>query len=229
MSEVERNGNARDEERVGAMPGEDTESAWLRARREDPRAPPPSPALVREHAHLEDMLGNLPPICVDDSWHDDVLKAAMRAYRRTTRRRWTATALGVAAVAGVIWLWPAHRSREPELEVNIKPSNGKTRGGEAAIGDHLIIRARAETDSDLRVYRDRTALLAWCPGGPSCTSSGGPADEKRIDLTLDTTGEYDVLLVSGASLALPRESMDAYMAAARTANARVMSRRIDVR
>jgi hypothetical protein len=229
MSDREREGNASDPEHVGAVPAEDAESAWLRARRRDPGAPPPSPALVREHAQLEDMMGNLPAIRVDDSWHDDVLNAAIRAHRRTTRRRWAATVLGAAAVMSVIWLWPAHRPRDPRFDLWIEHPHGATRGGEATIGDHLMVRARLEADSDLRVYRDRTTLLAWCPRGAHCSSSEPDADEKLIDLTLDLPGEYDVLMVAGAGEALQDGPMDAFLAAARSNNARVAARTVDVR
>jgi hypothetical protein len=185
---------------------------------------------VRTHAQLEDMLGNLAALRVDDSWHDDVLKAAIRAHRRVTRRLWTTTILGAAAVMSVIWLWPSHRHRDPTLEVQVAHPHGETRGGEAAIGDLLIVRAQLEPDSDLRVYRDRTAVLARCPQGPGCRPSGSSTDEPLIHLTLDLPGEYDVLHVTGAGSALPKDGpMDAYLAAARNANARVASRRVDVR
>jgi hypothetical protein len=229
MSESGGDGNASDPERVGAMPVEDTESVWLRARSRDRGASPPSPALVREHAQLEGMLGNLPATRLDDSWHDDVLKAAMRDHRRTTRRRWTATVLGAAAVVSAIWLWPARRPREPWLDVQIGHPNGPTRGGEAAIGDLLIVRAQLEPGSDLRVYRDRTDVLARCPHGPGCRSSGANADEPLIHLALDVPGEYDVLLVAGADGALPDGPMDTFLAAARNKNARIAARTVDVR
>jgi hypothetical protein len=231
MSEGERDGKASQPEGVGAVPAEDAESAWLRARRQDPGAPPPSPALVRAHAQLESLLGNLPPIRADDSWHDDVLKAAIRAHQRTTRRRWTATVLGAAAVVSAIWLWPARRPREPWLDVQIDHPNGPTRGagGEAAIGDLLIVRAQLEPGSDLRVYRDRTDVLARCPHGPGCRSSGANADDPLIHLALDVPGEYDVLLVAGADGPLPDGPMDTFLAAARNTNARIASHRVDVR
>ena len=228
MSEGDGDGSASRPEGVGATSAADAESAWLRARRNDPGAPPPSPALVRAHAQLESMLGNLAPMRVDDSWHDDVLKAAIRAHQRTTRRRWAATVLG-AAVVSAIWLWPAPRPHEPKLEVEIEHPRGPTRGGggEAAIGDRLVVRAELEPGSDLRVYRDRTDILARCPQGPGCLGSG--ADELQIELVLELPGEYDVVLVAGAGRALPDGPMDGFLAEARTAKARISSRRDEVR
>lgn len=227
MSESEGGGTASDPERVGAMPAEDAESEWLRARSRDPGAAPPSPALVREHAQLEGMLGNLPARRVDESWHDDVLKAAM-AHQRTTRRRWTAAILGAAAAVSVIWLWPAHQPRDPALNVWIRHPNGETLG-DARIGDHLMVRARLEADSDLRVYRESTELRARCPGGPFCSVSPDAPDEKQIDLPLELPGVYDVLLVIGAGAISPEATMDDYLVAAHAAHARVESRQVNVR
>lgn len=228
MSESEGDGTAGAPERVGAMPAEDAESEWLRARSRDPGASPPSPALVGEHAQLEGILGNLPTMRVDESWHDDVLKAAIQD-QRTARRRWAAAILGTAAVVGVIWLWPADRPRDPMFDMWIRHPNGVTLGSDATIGDHLMVRARLDADSDLRVYRDRTVLLARCPRGAHCSSSGTDADERLIELTLDLPGEYDVLMVAGVGEALPDGPMDAFLAAARTRSARVASRTVDVR
>jgi hypothetical protein len=223
----ESDGNASESERVGPILVEDAESEWLRARNRDPGASPPSPALVREHAQLEGMLGNLPTMRVDDSWHDDVLNAVRHDHQRTTRRRWTATILAAAAaVVGVILLWPAPR---PPFDMWIRHPGDATLGDEATIGDHLMLRARLEADSDLRVYRDRTTLRARCPGGPFCSSPQGAPDEKLIDLTLDLPGQYDVLFVVGAGATAPDAPMDAYLAAARAANARVVSRQVVVR
>src|SRR5262245_3938850 len=55
---------------------ERAESAWLRARESDPHAPAPSLKIASEYAELEDLLGRLPSAPADESWHDEVLRAA---------------------------------------------------------------------------------------------------------------------------------------------------------
>jgi len=214
---------------------ERAEAAWLLARERDPGAPAPSPAIARDHAELEDLLGNLPPGPSDERWHDDVLRLAsssvspIRPWWRKRGYRWAmgGGALVAAAAAAVLVLRPAPRSLD-ELEVAIRPGDPARGGsGEAVIGDHLIIRARPRGTGDLRVYRADGPLVARCPDGPGCATSAH--GELAIEVTLDAPVRHHVILVVGTPDRLPDGTMDAYLDAARAAKARiVMYQPIDV-
>jgi len=228
MSEAERSA-APDDDRLDLKRAEDAELAWLCARRRNPDAPPPSLALAREHAQLESTLRNLPSIRVENNWHDEVLRTALRAHRRTTRGKWTAALLmSMAVVAGGTALWRPARGPELTLEFSYKQV---TRGGElsASIGDKLLVTAWADSDSELRVYRNGFALLAHCPGDSRCASPGGARNEQRLELSLDVPGDYDIILVVSAGRAFAGASMDEYMSAVITAKARFVSRWLLVR
>lgn len=208
---------------------ERAEAAWLRARDHDPTAPAPSPAIARGHAELEDLLGELPPDASDERWQDEVSRLAASSVapaRPPQRRRVYRWALGgtlvaAAAVAAVV-LRPRPRPRAGELEVAIRPGDparGDSR--EAVVGDRLVIRARPRGAGDLRVYRADGALVARCPDGPGCTT---PAHgEHAIDVRLDAPVQYHVILVDGLTGDLPGRTMDAYLDAARAANARIVT------
>jgi hypothetical protein len=56
---------------------ERAESEWLLARDHDPAAQAPSSMLASDYAELEGLLGNLPAGVADESWHEDVLRAAV--------------------------------------------------------------------------------------------------------------------------------------------------------
>ena len=227
MSDAERNADPDGDERLDVKLAEDAESVWLCARQRNLDAPPPSLMLAREHAQLEGMLGNLPSLRVEDSWHDEVLRAAIRAHRRSTRGRWTAALLSVAAVVGGAALSRPRPVRGPELELEVR-RNQITRGSEPSVGDQLGIIARSDSDSDLRVYYNGVALLARCPGDPRCAYPGGPRNEQILKLSLNAPGEYDVMLVVSTGRAFPGASMDEYLSAVVTAEARFVTRRMHV-
>lgn len=212
---------------------EGAEAAWLLARDSDPSTPAPSQELARDHAELEDLLGNLPAGASDESWHDEVLKLATSSAapssaapspppRRRRAYRWAiAGALVAAAAVAAVVLIPRPRPRAVELEVAIRhvdPARGDST--EAVVGDHVVIRARPRGTGDLRVYRADGVLVARCPDGPGCITAHG---EHAIDVRLDAPVQYHVILVDGLTGDLPGQTMDAYLDAARAANARIVT------
>jgi hypothetical protein len=208
---------------------ERAEAAWLLARDSDPSTPAPSRELARDHAELEDLLGNLPAGASVESWHDEVLRLATssaapsRPPRRRRAYRWAiAGALVAAAAVAAVVLIPRPRPRAGGLEVAIRPGD-PARGDstEAVVGDHVVIRARPRGTGDLRVYRADGVLVARCPDGPGCiTAAHG---EHAIDVRLDAPVQYHVILVDGLTGDLPGQTMDAYLDAARAANARIVT------
>lgn len=209
---------------------EDAESAWLLARRKNQDVSPPSPRLAREHAQLETLLENLPSMRVDDSWHDAVLHDASRTQQRAMRTRWAAALLAVVAIGGGAVLWKPLPVREPVLALEVRPKQ-VMRGNDrsASIGDDLIVTARTDADSELRVYHNGTRLLARCPGDSRCRHPHGRPTDRTLELSLDRPGNYDIILVLGDGGAFPDASTDQYLSAAITAKAQFMSRQVLVR
>lgn len=213
-------------------PTERAESEWLLAREHDPRAPPPSPEIAADYAVIEDLLGSLPAGPSDEGWQEDVWRALSASIRpastplastvsppwwRTPVSRWSmGGALVAAAAVIVLILLP----RAPELEVTTSHI-GAMRGAsdEVVVGDHLVVTARPREVGDLRVYRSDGMLVARCPNGPGCRN--GSREEQTIEITLDAPVQYQVILVDGGN-ALPDGAMDAYVDAARAANARII-------
>lgn len=213
---------------------ERAESAWLFARERDPLAPAPSSKIANDYAVIEDLLGNLPPGVPDESWHEEVLRAASfatspsRPWWRGTGSRWAmGGAFVTAAVVAVLLLIP--RAPGTELEVTIV-RGGSTRSDskEAGVGDHLVVTARPRGAGDLRVFRSDGTLVARCPDGPACRAS--VHGDYTIEVTLDVPVHYQVILVIGMGNAFHDGTMDAYLDAARLAQARIVTYpRIDVR
>jgi hypothetical protein len=217
---------------------ERAESAWLLAREQDPGAPAPSPAIVRDYAELEDLLGSLPAGPPDESWHEEVLRlsatatataaAAPRPRPCRRRHRWAAAgALAAAAVATVVVLRPRSSSPDGELEIEIR--HGDLVRGDAtvaAVGDHLIVRTRALGGGDLRVYRADGALVGRCPVASECTISADGT--LSLEVRLDAPLQHHVILVRGVTGHISGETMNAYLDAARAASARIDTRRIEV-
>jgi hypothetical protein len=175
------------------------------------------------------LLGNLPALRVDESWHDHVLRAGMYDQRRATLKRWSAAGIaGLAVITSVFVMRSSHGVSELALDVTIQHGDGgATRGVEAMVGDHIFVRARAEADSDLRVFRNGILLLANCPGVANCVISNG--SEKVLNVRIAVPGEYEVILAGGAQLAPAGASMDRFLAAARSKDVRVRKHLIDVR
>jgi hypothetical protein len=64
-------------------------------------------------------------------------------------------------------------------------------------------------------------LVARCPDGPGCTSAGH--GEYTIEIVLDAPAQYYVILAVGVTAPSPTGPMDAYIDAARTAKARIIT------
>jgi len=238
MTERYKQTGARTDDLADPPPGSDAEraeSAWLLARDHDPFAPAPSPQIAGEYGEIEDLLRTLPP-GPDDGWQAEVLRAASalapssRPRRRASRVLWgMGGAIAAVAVVVVVVLHP--RPAGDELDVAIRHVD-KTRGdsGQVVIGDQLIVRAPAAPDERdprdpraqraLRVFRSG-APVAWCPGGPGCTTAHDGA--QVIDLTLDAPVRYQVLLVVGMPQRPRDDTLEAYLDAARAANARIVA------
>lgn len=229
-----------------------TESEWLLVSDRDPNAPPPSQRIARDYEHLEDLLGSLPVGPPDESWHDEVLKAAssLATSRLPLRRRpvfkWAfGGALLAAASFTAILLLP----RPAELQVSIRHGNNNyaneakllkepirhgneaRAAGETVVGDRLVVEARPKDGAgDLRVFQANGTPVAKCPKGPGCRVTTG--EHYVIDLTLEKPVQYQVILVVGDGAVvsrLPDGPMSAYLKAANAADVRiVMHRPIDV-
>ena len=202
---------------------ERAESTWLLTRQDDPGAAPPSSKIASEYVELEGLLHTLPTGSPDQSWHDDVLRAASPSARRSrqwwgSRAGWTGVAALVAVAAVVVLV---RRPRAPaELEVAIRHVNGARGDSEVVVGDHAVVSARPGTAADLRVFRYDGTLVARCPDGTGCRI---PAPGQYIlEVPLDAPVRYHVVLVTGMSRALPLSTMDTYIDAARAADAHIV-------
>jgi hypothetical protein len=202
------------------------ESDWLLARDRDRDAPAPSAEIASDYAEIEDLLRELPLGPSDESWHAEVLRAAVatmsppRPWWRRTAFRWTMMGAGVVAAAAVVLLVVVPPTRA-ELEVALQHVD-TTRGGpnEAVVGDHLVVTARPHGPAELRVYRSDGTLVARCPDGPGCrTLDHG---ELAIEIRLDAPVPYQVILVVGVT-ALPDGTMNAYLDAANAAHADIVT------
>lgn len=213
------------------------EAQWLLAKERDPSAPAPSEQLATEHAELHALLTSLPEGAPDDAWQQAILRQVRSAPPAAPappwwRRSWLSwTVGGGLAAAATLTLWLLARPARPELEVTTVSRLDK-RSQEVAVGDRLVVDARPSGAADLRVFRSSGELVARCPSGPACTSSGS---ELRIELILDAPGRYHVILAAGLKRPLPETGMgagtdarmDAYIDAARAADARITVREVE--
>lgn len=216
--------------------GDDTELTWLQARALDPAAPEPVPGLARQYAQLERLLSELPAVPGEAEWHADVLHAAKRQQRRT-RVGWVLGGGGLAAAAAAVLAVQVLSDSEPPAKFDQEAlvvkivETGRARGGElrGGVGGQLTASGWTKgAPGELRVYRGQS-LIARCPDGPRCVSSGGPFGAQIVDLTFDIPSIYRVIFAQGPNLtALPLEPMDAYLEALGT-GAEISSRSINVR
>ena len=211
------------------------ESEWLLARERDPGAPAPSQEIASDYAEIEHLLRNLSLGPSEDSWHDEVLRAAaataapVRSWWRSAAFRWLMGGGGavLAAAVAVLVLIPRTPPKLEVLEVAIHHLDAtRSDPKEAVVGDHLVVLARPPGAADLRVYRSGGTLVARCPSGPACrTLDQGVLS---IDVRLDAPVQYQVILVVGTTGAFPDGAMDAFLDAARAANASITPYPIDV-
>jgi hypothetical protein len=202
---------------------ERAESAWLIARDSYPAARAPSLQIESDYAEIEGMLGNLAPYASDERWHDEVLRAAApprRWWHGGGSRRAAGAAFIMAAAVAVLVLIPRPPAAELEIEIrHADPTRSDSR--EAAVGDQLAITARPRGAGDLRVFRSDGTPVARCPDGPACKVA--THGEYIIEFTFDAPGQYQVILVVGMNAALPDTMMNAYLDAAGTAKARIVT------
>jgi hypothetical protein len=206
---------------------ERAESEWLLKRENEPAALAPSSKIANDYVELENLLGSLPTGLPDEQWTDEVLRLAAGSSK--PRPPWRRPAVGwgiggalVAAAAVMLVVMLLVIPRGPELEVEVRRLDEMRRDpNEVVVGDHLIVRARPPAPGELRVYRSADTLVARCPDGPQCT--GAAHGEYTIEIALDAPVQYHVLLVVGATAPSLGETMDAYMNAARAANARIIT------
>jgi hypothetical protein len=207
------------------------EARWLLAREHDPDAPPPSLEVAADYDELEDLLGNLPSSAPDEGWKDEVFRAIAAAQRsppmppppttwpwwRTPASRWVLTDAMAMTMAVLLLL-----QRAPMLDITIRHlSASRGAPGEVAVGDHLVVTARPRQAGDLRIYRSDGSLVARCPHGPACTT--GYDGALTLEVTLDVTAKYHVILLDGLGEALPDGTMNVYLDAALSADARILT------
>jgi hypothetical protein len=239
MSPRGRSPDSEAEQLVNVPPLDETERAesmWLLARDSDPSAVPPSPATARDYQEIEDLLGNLPPRTADTGWHKEVLRrvadqvpAPLPWWRRTSIR-WAITGAFVAGAAALLISRPPRPPQSPELEVATWRAGEPRDLDGVSVGDRLVVTARPRAGiGDLRIYLPNGTLVARCPRGPACSISNG---REVIDITLEKPVQYQVILAvmaADAAHELPGDAMQAYLDAARAANARIiLSPPIDV-
>lgn len=236
---------------------ERAEATWLIERDRDPSAPAPSPAVQREYAELEDLLGSLPPIAEVAGWQQAVLRRAAAAAAavasvpaadeppkspplpindakppvRRRAARWAAGAALAAVAAAVLALVNLRpRSPSPADELRIELRHGdQVRGdqAEAAIGDTLVIRGHSLETGDLRVFRADGTPAGWCPDGPGCSLA--PSGRRSLEIKLDRPTEYRLILVIGLAGTVPGKTWSEYLAEVRARNGIIaLEQRIEV-
>lgn len=174
-----------------------------------------------ERAEIAELLWSMPSVRADLRWQDEVLRKAAALgtpFWRRARFRWVvggALTLAVAALALILVARPSS-----ELEVTIRLGAQARIHGEVKVGDRLIVVARPRDVGDLRVFGSNHTLVAKCPGGAGCTAS--TADRYMLEVVLAAPVTYHVILVVGPSDAPGEGTMDAYLDAARAANARIV-------
>jgi hypothetical protein len=211
---------------TGASPDEDP----AMIERLDAGEPASSPEEAEARAPYERLLArirDLDDIAPPGDWED-------RAVTRWSggRRKWRlgialgAAASAAAALAAVLLLRPCTAPTATELEVAVLDSSGSTRRGDAAVGELLRARARADrAHVELRVYLG-TRLVARCPGSTACRRDGSIME---LDWKLVEAGTYQVILLSSSSdIPAGDGTLDRDLLDARSAGTRIEPRSLTV-
>jgi hypothetical protein len=166
---------------------------------------------------LERALGQLgvehePP----HGWEERVLAA----IEPRPRRRWWWLAIPCFALLLAVVLVPRWGVQDPgalALVVERIPATRPVRG-DMQVGDRIRVTVRGDVGRcAIWVFRGETELVATCPGGQGCGSSGGTLTR---ELTLDRIGSYRITaLTAPVGLPVPRGAYDADLAAAMAVNA----------
>ncbi len=143
-------------------------------------------------------------------------------------RKAAAVALPLALAAGLLVAFLLRAPVTVSLEYRVRAGDGVVRSGDAAAGERLQVEAQSgAANHDLRVYRDRSLLVARCPGAGDCWADGHTT---TLELRFDTPGTYEILwLSSAASIPAPSGSVDGDVADAVEAGARYELRELRVR
>lgn len=164
----------------------------------DAGEPPSSPEEAQARAPYERLLArirDLDDIAPPGDWED----RAVTRWSGARRRRRLGIALGAtaaAALAAVLLLQPCAAPAPAGLEVAVIPTPGSTRRGDAAVGDLLRARARADrAHVELRLYLG-TRLVVRCPGSAPCRQDGSVME---LDWKLGEAGTYQIILLSSSS------------------------------
>ncbi len=153
------------------------------------------------------------------------------AWWRRPLVKWTSGGAGAVAAAAAFLLW-TRSAPEPTDDEEIKVATihkekTRTRSSEGyAVGDRVRVKATPRGSGDLRVFREDGTLVARCPEEPRCAAK--PNGELILEITLDAPVQYRAILVEGMNPGTldtsGDSSMNAFLEAARAANARVVIR-----
>lgn len=143
--------------------------------------------------------------------------------------RWRPIAVAVALAAAVALMIIFLPRGDARLEFEVHAGEQVVRAGSTfSAGDRLIVRGDRGrfAHSALRVFRDRSSLVAACPG-EGCTIEG---DTSCIDVRLDLAGTYELLLlVSDRAIPEDARSIDVDVARAVESGAEYQLRELEVR
>lgn len=157
---------------------------------------------------------------------------APRAWWRRPAARGAAGALAIAAAAA---LWVNLKPKRPPAPSEIHlavyhQEQVRSSPDEIAVGDRLIVKAKPRGRGEVRVFRSDGTEVGRCPGSPTCAMSAD--GQLTLEVSLDSPVQYRAIFVVGvepAALAPPGASMNAYLEAARAADAEfVLPQPIDV-
>ena len=186
----------------------------------EPARSPEETAARAPYEHLIGRIQDLSDIDPPVGWEDRAM-ARWTATRRK-RRRGMVIGAGVGSLALAVMIFLLHPCAAPNvtgLELAVVTGSGAARRGEAAVGDVLHVRARAEElHVELRIYLGATRI-ARCPGSPECR---GDAPALQIDWKLADAGLYEIVVLSSPAAIPPGDgTRDRDLLDAQTASVRI--------
>jgi hypothetical protein len=177
-------------------------------------------------ATLDELSAQDPPAAVSDGPPVRDIATA----RRRWPRRWTlvlAGGLATMAAIAVVFAWchgdPGQHKEGSKIAMAVAPGQHKEgveiaigedpatteirrggqphRGDDVAIGDTLVVRAKAEGPFELRVYGDTGEPLARCSEAHGCTvERDGNVRRIRLEIELKASGDVRAVLFTGDSI-----------------------------
>lgn len=158
---------------------------------------------------------------------------APRAWWRRPAVQWSLGGAMAAAAAVALWLnlGPKRPAEPSEIHLAVYHQGAvRSSPDEIAVGDRLIVKAKPRGRGEVRVFRSDGTEVGRCPGSPTCTTGADGA--LTLEVSLDSPLQYRAIFVIGvepAALAPPGAAMNAYLEAARAADAElVLPQPIDV-